>query len=115
MSEDGCAFCGRSRSGVGYLVVAEQVNICASCIELGLQVVRDGQARITEGGTELTVLPPGEGPECDLCGRTVRLSFLGFRRKLSRMTCEKRGSVMCFECLDRRGDLVNSAASNRRG
>lgn len=109
----GCAFCGRARRQAGYLVLSEHGNICADCIELGLQVARDGQARESAGDTELTRLRSADDPACDLCGRSMRLSFLGFRRTLARMTCARFGSVMCLDCLDSRGDLVNSSVGGK--
>jgi hypothetical protein len=114
-AETGCAFCGRSRRQVSYLVVADEVGICASCIEVGLLVARDQKPRQSEGGTEFTGLRSATDPPCDLCGRSVRLSFLGFRRTLRRMVCTETGSVMCLDCLDHRGDLVNEAAAKRHG
>lgn len=112
---DGCAFCGRSRRQVSYLVVADEASICASCIEVGLLVARDGKPRRSESGTEFTGLRSATDPPCDLCGRSVRLSFFGFRRTLRRMTCTETGSVMCLDCLDHRGDLVNKSAARRHG
>ncbi|MFD5247746.1 hypothetical protein ACFWIW_24635 [Amycolatopsis sp. NPDC058340] len=44
---------------------------------------------------------------CEYCGRHERRSFLGFRRPLLRMTTSQFGAVICVECLDRAGDLLN--------
>ncbi|SDW39303.1 ClpX C4-type zinc finger [Amycolatopsis xylanica] len=105
-----CRFCGREESAGQHRAPGPKGPICPSCVEAGLALVRDGEARSSAGGTTLLRLTPDAEAACDQCGRWERLTFLGFRRPLVRMSCEELGSVICAACLDAAGDLINKAS-----
>ncbi|GLY66567.1 hypothetical protein [Amycolatopsis taiwanensis] len=108
-----CRFCDRPPRPGQYRAPGPRGPICVDCLEAGLQLVHDGQARVSLGGTHLALAAsPGE-QACEFCGRSERRSFLGLRRALARMSCPQRGSVICADCLDRGGDLLNRVARER--
>ncbi len=83
--------------------------ICASCIAAGLKLVHDGQARPSRGETVLVRVTSRDDEACEFCERRERYTFLGFRRSLARMKCPELGAVICADCLDHGGDLINKA------
>lgn len=84
--------------------------ICADCISVGLHLVRDGQQRQDPAGASLVRLRSAEQPPCEFCGRRDRRTFLGFQRSLARMNHVEVGSVICVDCLNKAGDLINQTA-----
>ncbi|WP_370949160.1 hypothetical protein AB5J62_16845 [Amycolatopsis sp. cg5] len=99
-----CRFCGRDETPGQHRAPGP---ICAACVEAGLAIVRDGEARTSAGDTTLLRLLPDAEATCDHCGRHERLTFLGFRRPLARVSCPELESVICEPCLDAAGDLIN--------
>ena len=83
--------------------------ICTDCLETGLQLARDGHARPSQGGTNLLRVNSTSDSACEFCGRRERTTFLGFHRPLARMSCPEIGSVICVDCLDHGGDVINKA------
>lgn len=83
--------------------------ICTDCVQAGLRLVHDGVLRTSEGGSVLAPVRSLAAYVCEYCGRREHRTFLGFRRPLARMSCEQFGAVICVDCLDRAGDLLNSA------
>ncbi|NIH83515.1 hypothetical protein [Amycolatopsis granulosa] len=75
-------------------------------MEAGLGLVRDGHPRVSRGGTELERVRGG-GQPCEFCDRSDRRGFFGFTRSLRRMSCRQTGAVICDDCLDRGGNLLN--------
>src|SRR6187399_2399451 len=100
-----CRFCGRLPGPGQHRAPGPRGPICADCLETGLFLVRDGQERVSRGGTVLALAPVTVA--CEFCGRIERRTFFGRRRPLARMTCAERGSVICADCLNRGGDLLN--------
>jgi hypothetical protein len=76
-------------------------------LEAGLQLVHDGLARVSHGGTSLALAVSPVEQACEFCDRSERRTFFGFRRTLPRMSYPRRGSVICVDCLNRGGDLLN--------
>lgn len=102
-----CRFCGRDagrRRAPG-----PKGPICQDCVEAGLAIIADGEARGSAGGTTLLRLLPDAEDTCDHCDRRERLTFLGFRRPLARMSCAELESVICADCLDKAGDVINKS------
>jgi hypothetical protein len=104
-----CRFCYRMAAPGLHRAPGPEGPICADCVETGLALVRDGEERASRGGTALARLAPDAENPCEFCDRGVRYSFLGFRRPLARMICRQSGAVICVDCLDRSGDLINRA------
>jgi hypothetical protein len=104
-----CRFCGRPPNHGRPRLPGRHGPICLDCLQAGLYVVADGEARASGNGTDLVALRTTVEAVCDFCGRGERESFLGFRRALARMQCRQLGSVICADCLDRGGDLLNEA------
>ncbi|MFD4190388.1 hypothetical protein [Amycolatopsis thermoflava] len=103
-----CRFCDTPPAAGERRVPGPAGPICARCVETGLGLVRDGQPRTSRGGTDLERLRSG-GEPCEFCDRTDRRTFLGFTRSLPRMRCAQTGAVICDDCLDRSGNLLNQA------
>jgi len=102
-----CRFCGR-RPGSGQRRMPGPVGpICVDCVQLGLWLVSDGQERSSEGGTALVRISALTASVCEYCGRRERRTFLGFRRPLTRMRCVQSDAVICVDCLDNAGELIN--------
>jgi hypothetical protein len=106
-----CRFCGRLPEPGQHRAPGPRGPICADCLEDGLLLVRDGRERISHGGTALALAPAARA--CEFCDRTERRTFLGRRRPLMRMGCAERGSVICADCLERGGDLLNRISRER--
>lgn len=104
-----CRFCGRGASATDHRIPGPYGPVCAGCLETGLQLVRDGQPRPGPVGAELVRVRSVDDAACEFCGRRQRHSFLGFRRPLARMSCPQVGAVICVDCLDHGGDLINQA------
>jgi hypothetical protein len=101
-----CRFCDRPPADGQHRLPGRRGPICIECVQAGLYVASDGETRASGGGTELVVVRT-MGAVCDFCGRREREPFLVFRRKLVRVQCRQLGSVICADCLDRGGDLLN--------
>jgi hypothetical protein len=108
-----CRFCDRLPEPGQHRAPGPRGPICADCLEEGLMLVRDGQERISRGGTGLALAASATGQACEFCGRSERRTFFGFRRPLARMSCRQRGSVICADCLNRGGDLLNRVSRER--
>jgi len=102
-----CRFCDTPPTAGERRAPGPEGPICVRCVEAGLGVVHDGRAR-TSRGAELERLTTPE-PPCEFCDRTGRRSFLGFHRALPRMRSAHTGAVICDDCLDRSGTLLNEA------
>jgi hypothetical protein len=76
---------------------------------VGLRLVRDGEARPSPGATSLLCVRSTGEAACEFCGRDERMTFFGRHRPLSRMRCVELGSVICADCLDHGGELINTA------
>ncbi|GHE82237.1 hypothetical protein GCM10017786_11280 [Amycolatopsis deserti] len=103
-----CRFCDTPPAAGEARVPGPAGPICARCVETGLGLVRDGRPRTSRGGTELDRIRAGGAP-CEFCDRTDRRSFFGFTRGLRRMRCAQTGAVICDDCLDHSGNLLNQA------
>jgi hypothetical protein len=108
-----CRFCGRPPLPGQYRAPGPHGPICTDCLEAGLLLVHDGQARRSRGGTGLALLRSTTAEACEFCGRRERRSFFGFRRPLARMSCAQEGAVICADCLNRGGELINQALRQR--
>jgi hypothetical protein len=108
-----CRFCDRPPRPGQYRAPGPHGPICTDCLEAGLLLVHDGQARLSRGGTGLACLRSANAAACEFCGRSERRTFLGFRRSLPRMTCAQVGAVICADCLNRGGELINQAVRQR--
>ncbi|MBA0128199.1 hypothetical protein H0B56_21860 [Haloechinothrix sp. YIM 98757] len=105
-----CQLCARAESARQHRAPGPSGPICASCIEAGLHAVSSG----ADEGAADDALPVRLGRHdttaCESCERSSRDSFLGFRRRsLARVTFPRSGTVLCAECLDSSGDLINRA------
>ena len=76
-------------------------------------LVRDGRERRSLGGTGLARLTAVTEDACEFCGRRERRSFLGFHRTLPRMSCAQENAVICADCLNRGGELINKFLRQR--
>jgi hypothetical protein len=101
-----CRFCGTVR---GPRVPGKAGPICVDCVRAGLRVARDGADRETPGGDVLAAVTSPLAAVCEFCGRRERRTFLGLRRPLLRVTCAQRDAVICVDCLDHAGDVLNLA------
>ena len=108
-----CRFCDRLPERGLHRAPGPRGPICADCLETGLVLVRDARERVSRGGTGLSLLVSAEAKACEFCCRSERRTFFGFRRPLSRMTCAEQGSVICADCLNRGGDLLNRVSRER--
>ncbi len=104
-----CRFCGRGARRGRPGVTGPIGPICADCVQAGLRLLRDGTNQLSKGGTVLIPLYTVTASVCEYCGRRERRTFLGRRRTLARMSCEELGAVICLDCLDQAGDLINQA------
>ncbi|WP_199432900.1 hypothetical protein [Qaidamihabitans albus] len=104
-----CRFCGRPPAPGQHRLPGPLGPICMECVQAGLYLVGDGEERVSHGGTDLVRVQSSAETVCEFCGRGQRHSFLGVRRSLRRMRCRQLGSVICVDCLDRGGDLLNRA------
>lgn len=75
--------------------------------------MRDGRERRSLGGTGLARLTAVSDDACEFCGRRERRSFLGFHRRLARMSCPQAQAVICADCLNRGGELINKFLRQR--
>ncbi|KAA9166364.1 hypothetical protein FPZ12_002030 [Amycolatopsis acidicola] len=108
-----CRFCGR-KSGPGeHRAPGPLGPICPSCLEAGLALVRDGRERRSRGGTSLVRVVSAGSDACEFCDRSVRRSFFGRHRPLPRMSCTQGHAVICRDCLDRGGELLNHVLRQR--
>lgn len=104
-----CRFCGRGpRPGLPR-VPGRDGPICLDCVQAGLWLVHDGEARASAGGPALIRLPASDDAACQDCGRRERRTFLGRHRPLARMHSDS-GAVICADCLDEAGTAINLAA-----
>jgi hypothetical protein len=87
--------------------------ICTDCLEAGLMLVRDGRERRSLGGTGLARLTSAADDACEFCGRRERRTFLGRHRSLPRMRNMQAGAVICGDCLNRGGELINHVLRQR--
>lgn len=108
-----CRFCGRSGSRQRPLVSGPLGPICAGCVETGLALVRAGGEHPGNGAGRLVRLRGADEVPCEFCERAMRLSFFGFRRPLSRMACMTTGAVVCADCLEQKGKLINNTIGGR--
>ncbi|TNC20091.1 hypothetical protein FG385_31675 [Amycolatopsis alkalitolerans] len=108
-----CRFCGRSPAPGEHRLPGPAGPVCADCVEAGLALVRDGRARPSLGGTPLLAAERGSDLACEFCGRRERRTFFGFRRPLARMIGGPGNAVICADCLDRAGDVLNRALRQR--
>lgn len=104
-----CRFCDVPPAAGERRVPGPAGPICARCVEAGLGLVRDGHARVSRGGTDLERMRSAEDAPCEFCDRIDRRTFLGFHRALPRMHCPQTDAVICDDCLDRSGNLLNQA------
>ena len=102
-----CHFCGQAPKPGQHRVSGPQGPICADCIESGLWLAASRKHEVD--GEQLVRLDTADDGECEFCERQARLSFLGFRRKLTRVRAPGSGAVVCADCLDWAGDLINRA------
>jgi hypothetical protein len=108
-----CRFCGQPPRPGQYRAPGPQGPICTDCLEAGLMLVRDGQTRLSRGGTGLAYVRSATADACEFCGRRERRTFLGFRRSLPRMSCAQVGGIICADCLNHGGELINQAVRQR--
>ncbi|GLY37294.1 hypothetical protein Amsp01_033180 [Amycolatopsis sp. NBRC 101858] len=101
-----CRFCGTVH---GPRVPGKAGPICVDCVRAGLRVVRDGADRETGSGDVLAAVTSPLAAVCEFCGRRERRTFLGLRRPLLRVDCAARDAVICADCLDHAGDVLNLA------
>lgn len=103
-----CRFCGRMPKPGQHRVSGPHGPICSDCIEIGLSVTGTRKPHDVDGG-HLRRLGSKDSDVCEFCDRGVRLSFLGFRRPLSKARAAESGAVICADCLDWAGTLINRA------
>ncbi|HVV07683.1 hypothetical protein [Amycolatopsis sp.] len=108
-----CRFCGRAPTPGEYRAPGPLGPICPSCLEAGLALVRDGRERRSRGGTVLVRVITPEDDACEFCERSVRRGFFGRHRPLPRMSCTQAHAVICRDCLDRGGELLNHVLRQR--
>ncbi|HKS49185.1 MAG TPA: hypothetical protein VJT49_29565 [Amycolatopsis sp.] len=106
-SQPRCRFCDRLPAPGQRRAPGPRGPICADCLETGLLLVNDRRERVSPGGTGLALVISPAAQACEFCGRSERRTFFGFRRPLARMSCTQQGSVICADCLNRGGDLLN--------
>ncbi|MDV6012187.1 hypothetical protein [Haloechinothrix sp. LS1_15] len=105
-----CRYCARTRSTQQHRAPMPAGPICADCIEAGLFVASHGTPGLPEENSPPARLERHDTTDCESCGRHARETFLGFRqRKLVRVVFPRNGAVLCVECLDSSGDLINRA------
>ena len=104
-----CRFCGRRPGPQQHRVSGPQGPICASCIETGLRLTANRKPDVDDAS--MSRLPIRDDTVCEFCERSVRLSFLGFRRPLRRAGSTTSSAVICTGCLDWAGNLLNRALS----
>jgi len=83
--------------------------ICVDCVRTELRITRDGADRESGAGDVLAAVTSPLAAVCDFCGRRERRTFLGLRRPLLRVDCAARDAVICVDCLDHAGDVLNVA------
>lgn len=108
-----CRFCDRAPEPGQHRAPGPRGPICIDCLEAGLRLVRDGHERVSRGGTALALMISPAQAACEFCGRGERRTFFGFRRPLARMSCAEHGAVICADCLNRGGDLLNRVSRER--
>lgn len=101
-----CRFCGSVR---GPRVPGKAGPICLDCVRTGIRVAGDGVDRETTSGDVLAAVTSPLAAVCGSCGRRERRTFLGLRRPLLRVSCAQRDAVICADCLDHAGDVLNVA------
>lgn len=106
---DLCRFCGQARSRAKHRVPGPAGPICADCIEAGLHVVAHGEPGPGHEESSLVLRGSGTDTACEFCERSHRYTFLGRRKGLTRVVFPVNGAVICHDCLDRSGDLLNRA------
>lgn len=102
-----CRFCGSPRAPRQHRAPGPQGPICTDCLEIGLRLVHDGRPYPDATAPLFVRIRSAQEPSCEFCGRAQRRSFLGLHRPLARMSCPRTGSVVCEDCLDQAGDLLN--------
>lgn len=108
-----CRFCGRRPAPGEFRAPGPHGPICPDCLEAGLLLVRDRQPRRSLGGSALRFSSDPAGQACEFCGRRERRTFLGLHRPLRRMNTSEGDAVICADCLDRGGELINQAVRQR--
>lgn len=102
-----CRFCGRLPVQGLPRAPGPVGPICADCLTAGLTLIRRGP---TGEPAALAALASSSEVVCEYCGRWERRTFLGRHKSLKRLTGGAEHAVICADCLDRGGDLINRAA-----
>lgn len=103
-----CRYCGREPESGQHRVPGPSGPICARCTEDGLALATAGR-HAPELDTRLALVSAKDDAPCEFCERGIRRTFLGFARPLVRVRGNADGAVICADCLDRAGDLLNKA------
>ena len=104
-----CRFCGQAPTRCQHRVPGPRGPICAECVEAGLYLTMRGRTRPSDRAITVDRLARGDHERCEFCRRWCRGSFLGIHRKLCRVICPNTGAVICADCLDTGGELLNRA------
>lgn len=103
-----CRFCARPPRREEHRVTGPSGAICADCIEVGLYLALRGRARPPrELGLER--LAHRDPRSCEFCGRRTQWRWLGSHHALAKVACPDTGAVICADCLNRNGELLNRA------
>lgn len=106
-----CPFCDRPKNRGQRRVPGVAGTLCVNCIQVGLRIVT-GSAQAEDHG--LIRLAAATDPACQFCRREQRRTFIGLHRRLERICRSRRGVVVCADCLDEAGNVVNDAVAARR-
>lgn len=82
--------------------------ICADCIEVGLYLALRGRSRPPREFA-LERLARRDQQCCEFCGRREQWRWLGSHHALPKVVCRESGAVICADCLNRNGELLNRA------
>lgn len=104
-----CRFCGRAPGRGQHRVPGPVGAICSDCVEAGLYLTMRGRTRPGDRDITVTRLARDDHERCEFCQRASRRNLLGLRRELCRVVCPETGAVICADCLDIGGDLLNRA------
>lgn len=101
-----CRFCSRPPVRGEYRAPGPRGPICPDCLHAGVLVCDDGREREL-GDVRLAQLPEADTTACEFCGRSERRAFLRRRRALPRMRSAGGDAVICADCLDLGGRLLD--------
>lgn len=109
-----CRFCGRHAARGEYRAPGPQGPICTDCLHAGVLVCDDGRER-SLGDVRLAQLVATDATACEFCGRSERRrAFLRRRRPLPRVGRAGGDAVICVDCLNLGGRLLDHVLHARQ-